>query len=44
MSEIKDSKLLYMFDQGHTAGGNSSQPLIVAYFKHVRLNNPRNRL
>ena len=44
MSEIKDSKLLNMFDQGHTADGTSSQSLNVAYNRHVCMNNPRNRL
>ena len=41
MSEIKDSKLLNMFDQGHTADEPSSQPLIVAYNRYVCMNNPK---
>jgi hypothetical protein len=44
LSEIKDSKLLYMFDQGHTADGTSSQSLIVAHYRHVCMNSPRSRL
>ena len=44
MSEIKDSKLLYMFDQGHTADGTSSQTLIVVYNRYICMNSPRNRL
>ena len=44
MTEMKDSKLLYMFDQGYTAGGTSSQSLIVAYNRDVCMNNSRNRL
>ena len=44
MTEMKDSKLLYMFDQGYTAGGTALQSLIVAYNRDVSMHNPRNRL
>ena len=44
LSEIKDSKLLNMFDQGHTADETSFQSLLVAYNSYVCMNNPRNRL
>ena len=42
--EMKDSKLLNMFDECHTAVGTSSQQLIVACNRYVCMNNPRNRL
>ena len=41
MSEIKDSKLLNMFDEGHTADETSSQSLLVAYYRDVCMNNPQ---
>ena len=41
MSEMKDSKLLYMFDQGHTADETSLQSLLVACKRYVCMNNPK---
>ena len=38
---MKDSKLLYMSNRCHTAGGTSSQPLIVAYNRYVCMNDPK---
>ena len=38
---MKDSKLLNMFDECHTAVGTSFQQLIVACNRYVCMNNPK---
>ena len=38
---MKDSKLLYMSNRCHTAGGTSSQPFIVTHYRYVCTNNPQ---